>query len=85
MKKFPNALDFESLDLFCFFQSASRVHASQQYRNKGVTRNFYSLNLLAKLPALHRQTLFRLAMVEAILMRTTVEQVPSLHGLLPDT
>ena len=47
-----------------------------------MTRNLYNLNLLAKLMVLHRRILFSLtiaAIAEAILMRTSAEQVPSLH------
>ena len=47
-----------------------------------MTRDLQNLNLLAKLMALHRQILLSLvnaAVVEAILMRTSVEQMPSLH------
>ena len=46
----------------------------------------YSLNLFAKLMVLHRQFLFSLAIAaiaEAILMRTSAEQVPSLHRVAP--
>ena len=51
-----------------------------------VTRQLYSLNLLAKLMVLHRQILFSLAIAaiaEAILMRTSAEQMPSLHRVAP--
>ena len=47
-----------------------------------MTRELQSLNLLAKLMVLNRQILFSLAIAavaEAILMRTSAEQVPSLH------
>ena len=47
-----------------------------------MTRDMHSLNLLAKLMVLYRQILFSLAtaaIAEAILMRTSAEQVPSLH------
>ena len=47
-----------------------------------MTRDFKRLNLLAKLMALHRQILFSLtisAIAEAIVMRTSAEQVSSLH------
>ena len=47
-----------------------------------VTRDLYSLTLLAELTVLRRQFLFSLAIAaiaEAILMRTSAEQVPSLH------
>ena len=50
-----------------------------------VTRNLYSMNVLAKLMVLHRQILFNQAIVaiaEAILMRTSAEHVPSLHRYL---
>ena len=49
-----------------------------------VARDLYSWNLLAKLMVLHRQILFSLpvaAIAEAILVRTSVEQKPSLHGV----
>ena len=67
------ALGFESLDFFSP-ESASSVHVSKPYRRMEVTRDFYSLNLLAKLMVLHRQILFSLAIAtiaEAILMRTS--------------
>ena len=47
-------------------------------------RDLYSFNLLSKLMVLQRQIPFCLAIVtivEAILMRTSAEQVPSLHRL----
>ena len=44
-----------------------------------VTRHLYILNLLAKLVLLLHQILFNLAIAEALLMRTSAEQVPSLH------
>ena len=47
-----------------------------------VTRVLYSLNLLEKLMVLHRHILFSLAVIviaEAILMRTSAEQVPPLR------
>ena len=43
-------------------------------------------DLLAKLIVLHRQILFSLAtaaIAEAILIRTSTEQVPSLHRIAP--
>ena len=46
----------------------------------------YSLNLLTKVKVLHRPILFSLAIAaiaEAILMRTSAEQVPSLHKVAP--
>ena len=51
-----------------------------------MTRDLYSLNLLANLMVLHHHILFSLAIVaiaEAILMRTSAEQVPSLHRVAP--
>ena len=51
-----------------------------------MTRDWYSLNLLAKLMVLHRQILLSLAIAaiaEAILMRTSAEQVPFLHKVAP--
>ena len=74
---FPQALGFESLDHFS--ESASRAHVSQPWRRMEVTRDLRSLNLLAKLKALHRQILFSLAITfiaGAILMRISAEQVP---------
>ena len=53
------------------------------YRRMEVTRDLQSLNLLANLMVLHRQILFSLAIAEAILMKTTAEQVPSLHRVAP--
>ena len=50
-----------------------------------VTREFYSLNLLAKL-VFHCQVLFNLDIAvtaETILMWTSAEQVPSLHRVAP--
>ena len=78
-EKFPQALGFQSLDPF--FQSASRVHVSQPWRME-VTRDLYTLNLLAKLMAVAPPDPVRLvitATAEAILMRTSAEQVPFLH------
>ena len=51
-----------------------------------MTSDLQSLNLLAKLMVLHRQILFSLAVTviaEAILMRTSAKQVPSLHTIAP--
>ena len=51
-----------------------------------MTRDLHSFNLLAKLMVLHCQILFSLAIAaiaEAILMRTSTEQVPSLHRVAP--
>ena len=51
-----------------------------------VTRDLQRLNLLAKLMVFHCQILFSLviaAIAEAILMRTSAEQVPSLHRVAP--
>ena len=51
-----------------------------------VTRDLYNFNLLSKLLVLHRQILFSLAaaaIAEAIMMRTSAEQVPSLHRVAP--
>ena len=67
-------------------QSASRVHGSQPQRTMEVTRDLLSLNLLTKLMVLHRPILFSLAIVaiaEPILIRTSAEQVPSLHRVAP--
>ena len=53
-----------------------------RHRRMEVTRDLKSLNLLAKLMVVHCQILFSLttaAIAEAILMRTSAEQVPSLH------
>ena len=51
-----------------------------------MTRNLYSLNLLAKLMVLHREILLSLAIAaiaEAILIQTSDEQVQSLHRVAP--
>ena len=51
-----------------------------------VTRYLYNLNLLAKLMVLYHQIPFNVAIAaiaEAILMRTSAEQVPSLHRVAP--
>ena len=51
-----------------------------------VTTDLQSLNLLMKLMVLHCQILFSLAIAaiaEAILMRTSAEQVLSLHKVAP--
>ena len=51
-----------------------------------VTRDLYNLSLLAKLMVLQRQILFNLAIAaiaDAILMRISAEQVPSLHRVAP--
>ena len=44
-----------------------------------MTRDLYSLNLLAKLMVLYRKILFSLAIAEAILMQISAEQVSSLE------
>lgn len=47
-----------------------------------MTRDLHSLNVLTKMMELHRLMLFSLviaAITEAILMRASAEQVPSLH------
>ena len=44
-----------------------------------MTRDLYNLNLIVKLIVLHCQFLFNLALVEAVLMRTSAQQVPSLN------
>ena len=51
-----------------------------------VTTDLYSISLLAKLTVLHNQILFSLAIAviaEAILIRTSVEQVPYLYRVAP--
>ena len=51
-----------------------------------MTTDLYDLNLLAKLMMLHCQILFSLAIAattEAILMKISAEQVPSLHRVDP--
>ena len=51
-----------------------------------MTRDLYNLNLLAKLMVLHLQILFSLAIAaiaEAILMRTSAEQMLSLRRIAP--
>ena len=51
-----------------------------------MTSDLYCLNLLAKLMVLHCHILFSLAIAtiaEAIPMRTSAEQVTSLHGVAP--
>ena len=53
-----------------------------------MTRDLHNMNLLAKLMVLHSQVLYSLAIVaivEAILMPTSAEQVTLLHTLLTDT
>ena len=63
-------------------ESASSVHLSQPSRRMEVTIDLQSLNLLAKLMVLNRQTMFNVAIAaiaEAILMRTSAKQVTSLH------
>ena len=51
-----------------------------------MTRDLYGLNLFAMLMVLHHQTLFSFAIAtiaEAILMRISAKQVPSLHRGVP--
>ena len=70
-----------------FLESASRVHVSQPKRRMEVTRDFLSLNLFAKLILLHRQILFSVGITviaEAILMRTSADDVPYLHRVAPN-
>ena len=54
-EKFPQALDFESLD--ASFSVSKQVHVSQALRRMQVTRDLCCWNLLAKLVVLHRQRL----------------------------
>ena len=71
-----------------FSESASRVHVSQPERRIRVPRDLFILNLLAKVLALLRQILFKLAntaIAEAILMRISAEQVLFCTGLLQGT
>ena len=78
--KFPQELGFKAWILFS--ESASRLHVSLPWRRMEVTRDLYSLNLLAKLTVLHRQILCRLAIsviAEAILIRTSAKQMPFSH------
>ena len=86
-EKFPHALGFESLDPF--FQSEQAGSMFHSHRGgMEVIRDLQSMNLLAKLMVLHRQVLYSLAIaaiVEAILMPTSAEQVTLLHTLLTDT
>ena len=80
----PQAHGFETLDPFS--ESASRVHVSQPQKMMEVTRDLYKLNLIAKLIVVLFRFLFNLAIaaiVEAILMRISAEQVPFLHGVAP--
>ena len=54
--------------------------------DKEVTRDSYNLNLLAMLMVLVRQILYNqaiAALAEAILMRISAEQLPSLHRVAP--
>ena len=51
-----------------------------------MTRDLYNLNLLAKLLILHSKILLNLAIAaiaEAIVIRISAEQVPSLYGVAP--
>ena len=72
--------------IFFFSEPASRVHVSQPQRRMEVTKDLQSLHLSAKLILLHCQILFSLAIaaiVEAILMWTCAEKVPSLYRVAP--
>ena len=67
-------------------ETASRVCVSQPDKRMEVTRDLQSLNLLVKVMTLHCQILFSLttaAIAEAILMRTSAEQLPFLHRVAP--
>ena len=78
-------LQVPDVEKFLFPESASRVHVSQQQRRMEVTRDLYTLNLLAKL-VLHHHILFSLStatIVEAVLKWTSPEQVPSFHRVAP--
>ena len=48
-----------------------------------MTGDLHSLNLIEKLMVLYRQILFNLAIAEAILLRISAKQVPSLHRVAP--
>ena len=79
-EKFPQALGFGGLDPFLrVSKQGPRFAATERME---VTKDLYSLNFLVKLMVLHHQILFSLAtanVAEAILMRTSAEQVPSLQ------
>ena len=85
--KFSQALGFRKTGSFFFIFSFSRqVHVLQSQRRIEVTRDLCNLNLLTKLMVLLRQILFNLAITafaEAVLMRTSAEQVPFLQRVTP--
>ena len=59
---FPQALGFENLDPFFFFFRVSKLGPCfTAIGEMDVTKDLYSLNLLAKLLVLNRQILFSLA------------------------
>ena len=49
----------------------------------GDDKRLVELELACKAAGLHRHILFSLVIAEAILMRTSAEQVPSLHRVAP--
>ena len=81
-EKFPQAHGVESLNPF-FFSVSHQGPFSQPKGRIEAKRDLYSLDLLAKLMVLHHQTMFCLAIAEAILMQTSAEQVPSSHRVAP--
>ena len=80
-EKFPQALTFKSLD-YCF-RVSKQGPGFTVIEDGSDNRDLYSLNLLMKLKLLRRQILFSLVIAKATLMRSSAEQVPSLHRIAP--
>ena len=79
-EKFLQALCFETWILFLTVSKQGPCFTAVEEDGGG--KRLVQLELLAKLVVLHRQILFSLvtaANAEAILMRTSAEQVPSLY------
>ena len=78
-------LGFDSLNPFVFL-GRQTWPCFTAVEEDGGDWDLYRLNLLAKLMVLHCHILFSLAIVataDEILMRTSAEQVPSLHKNAP--
>ena len=79
-EKFPEAFGLECLDPL--LRVSKQGPCVTAIAKDGGDKRLVQLELVAKLIVLHRQILFSLAITaiaEAILMRISAEQVPSLH------
>ena len=84
MDKFPQALGFDILDPF--FRVSKQSPCFTATEEDGGDKRHAQLELACKADGVHRQILFSLAIAviaEAILRRTSAEEVPSLQRVAP--